>query len=305
MRKPRSFYINETGGTYLHVFNHVVSERDGYYPLENGFYKEKFFSICQQYLVKYNLEVISLVCMGNHFHMLIYLPEEKFTIEQAVDAYNTFHSRKRVRVGRETDEAKHVQKFSNDISEYMREVQRAFSYWYNHNCGYKRHGHLWEQRFQTQKIESSRYLWSCLRYIEMNPVRAQLVKRTSEYIYSTYGNWCRGGSHMFEKAFSKHIVSLVTGREDISVNQFLPYMKLEIERLEYTATCKALLKKEAIEEALHLESEFQRRYRCALEKVPFQVISLPAVDLYTGSVIGSEDFAERERTRWRNSLFSA
>ncbi len=38
-----------------------------------------------------------------------------------------------------------------------------------------RTGTLWEERFKSSLIESERYLLTCCRYIERNPVRAKMV----------------------------------------------------------------------------------------------------------------------------------
>ena len=51
---------------------------------------------------------------------------------------------------------------------------------------YKRTGTLWEGRFKSSPIEQERYLLGCIRYIEMNPVRAKLVKDPRDYRWSSY-----------------------------------------------------------------------------------------------------------------------
>lgn len=55
------------------------------------------------------------------------------------------------------------------------------------NKHYKRSGTLWEGRFKSSPISSDRYLLSCSRYIEMNPVRAGIVEKPDDYIFSSYG----------------------------------------------------------------------------------------------------------------------
>jgi len=52
---------------------------------------------------------------------------------------------------------------------------------------HKRSGTLWEGRFKSSPISSDRYLLSCSRYIEMNPVRAGIVEKPDDYIFSSYG----------------------------------------------------------------------------------------------------------------------
>jgi len=50
----------------------------------------------------------------------------------------------------------------------------------------KRTGTLWEGRFKASPIDSSAYMLACYRYIELNPVRAGIVGRPSDYRWSSY-----------------------------------------------------------------------------------------------------------------------
>ncbi len=45
---------------------------------------------------------------------------------------------------------------------------------------------LWEGRFKASLIEEDQYLLNCYRYIELNPVRAKMVSRPEEYVWSSY-----------------------------------------------------------------------------------------------------------------------
>jgi putative transposase len=54
------------------------------------------------------------------------------------------------------------------------------------NRTYKRSGTLWEGRFRSCIIQQQEYLFFCQRYIEMNPVRAGMVKHPGEYRWSSY-----------------------------------------------------------------------------------------------------------------------
>ncbi len=63
------------------------------------------------------------------------------------------------------------------------------------NRKYRRTGTLWEGRHRASLIQSERYFLTCSRYIELNPVRAQMVRRPEEYRWSSYGvnAWGDGG----------------------------------------------------------------------------------------------------------------
>ncbi len=54
------------------------------------------------------------------------------------------------------------------------------------NATYHRSGTLWEGRYKASLVDSENYLLACMRYIELNPVRAAMVKHPAEYRWSSY-----------------------------------------------------------------------------------------------------------------------
>jgi len=54
------------------------------------------------------------------------------------------------------------------------------------NRTYKRSGTLWEGRFRSCLTQSEDYVLACYRYIELNPVRADMVKHPRQYKWSSY-----------------------------------------------------------------------------------------------------------------------
>jgi putative transposase len=54
------------------------------------------------------------------------------------------------------------------------------------NYCYRRTGTLWEGRYKATLIDSESYLLTCMRYIELNPVRAGMVADPSDYPWSSY-----------------------------------------------------------------------------------------------------------------------
>lgn len=54
------------------------------------------------------------------------------------------------------------------------------------NRTYQRTGTLWEGRFRSCLLQQERYLLTCYRYIELNPVRAGMVEHPAEYRWSSY-----------------------------------------------------------------------------------------------------------------------
>jgi len=70
------------------------------------------------------------------------------------------------------------------ISKVMQSIGRYYVQYFNHQ--YKRTGTLWEGRYKSTLLDSESYLFTCYRYIELNPVRAGMVDNPSDYRWSSY-----------------------------------------------------------------------------------------------------------------------
>lgn len=62
------------------------------------------------------------------------------------------------------------------------------------NKTYRRSGTLWDGRFRSGFVQDSRYVLACYRYIELNPVRANMVKHPIQYPWSSYAANAAGKS---------------------------------------------------------------------------------------------------------------
>jgi putative transposase len=69
------------------------------------------------------------------------------------------------------------------ISRFMQALGRRYVRWFNDR--HQRTGTLWEGRFRSTVVAADRYLLACMRYIELNPVRAGLVAAPEEYRWSS------------------------------------------------------------------------------------------------------------------------
>lgn len=69
------------------------------------------------------------------------------------------------------------------VSRLMQAVGRRYVRRVNLRLG--RTGSLWEGRFKSFPVDSDRYLINCLAYIELNPVRAGLVARATDFGWSS------------------------------------------------------------------------------------------------------------------------
>ena len=70
------------------------------------------------------------------------------------------------------------------LGKMMQMLGRYYVQYFNHN--YQRTGTLWEGRYRASLISSEQYLFTCMRYIELNSLRAGMVEDPSEYPWSSY-----------------------------------------------------------------------------------------------------------------------
>jgi putative transposase len=97
---------------------------------------------------KYHCRIHAYVLMTNHVHMLL-TPEE-------------------------TDSAALLMKHLGQ--RYVQYINRT----------YRRSGTLWEGRFKSCLAQDETYVLTCHRYIELNPVRANMVDHPRDYPWSSY-----------------------------------------------------------------------------------------------------------------------
>ena len=70
------------------------------------------------------------------------------------------------------------------VSHLMQDLGRKYVRYVN--VVYRRSGTLWEGRYKASLVDSEAYLLTCMRYIELNPVRANMVAHPGEYRWSSY-----------------------------------------------------------------------------------------------------------------------
>jgi len=79
------------------------------------------------------------------------------------------------------------------LARAMRGLGIRYTLYYNRKYG--RIGTLWTGRYRGIPICDDHYWMTCLRYIELNPVRAKMVGRPEDYRWSTYRTYALGEPH--------------------------------------------------------------------------------------------------------------
>ncbi|MBS1199070.1 MAG: hypothetical protein H6R18_2855 [Proteobacteria bacterium] len=77
------------------------------------------------------------------------------------------------------------------------------------NRFYRRTGSLWEGRYKSSVVNAEDYLLACQRYIELNPVRANMVNDPGQYRWSSYRH---NGLQMSDNRLTPHLLYLGLGK---------------------------------------------------------------------------------------------
>jgi hypothetical protein len=161
--------------------------------------------------------VVAYCLMCNHIHLLVEvppLPEGGFTdagllarlgaiyneaevAEVAEVAKELREARKKVAAG--LAQAGYVEaihrRFTyrmHDLSEFMKTLMQRFTKWFNRT--HERTGNLWEDAFKSVIVEDGVAAKTIAAYIDLNPVRAGMVKDPADYRWSSYGEAIGGGA---------------------------------------------------------------------------------------------------------------
>jgi putative transposase len=70
-------------------------------------------------------------------------------------------------------------------------------------------GALWEARYKAMAVWTNRYALSCMRYIELNPVRARMVRRAEDFPWSSHRYYALGEPN---ELLTPHSAYAVLGR---------------------------------------------------------------------------------------------
>ena len=109
----------------------------------------KFIDILKKYKEKYQFKLYHYVLMTNHIHLVIETTEQ-----------------------------------GGELSQIMKGINLSYAQHFKNK--YKYTGHFWQDRFKSILISKDEYLLACGSYVELNPVRARMVKDPKEYRWSSY-----------------------------------------------------------------------------------------------------------------------
>lgn len=115
----------------------------------------KFMETFRRYKQVSNYEIYAYCLMNNHVHLLIKENKEPISI-------------------------------------IMKRISSSYVLWYNKK--YSRCGHLFQERFRSEAVETDAYFLTVLRYIHQNPLKAGITKKSNSFRWSSYHEYMENAS---------------------------------------------------------------------------------------------------------------
>ncbi len=220
---------------FYHVISRVVDRRFAFGPEE----KEKFRALMRLQEKFTGCRVVSYCLMCNHFHLLLEVPplaDGGLSDEALLKRLSAIYSEAFVAgVAKELADAKtaaYVRKSGleealaaihkrfayrmQDLGEFMKGLLQRFTQWFNR--AHSRTGRLWEDRFKSVIVEDGVAAKTISAYIDLNPVRAGMVRDPADYRWSSYGEAIGGGSNGNGKTARAGLVRALRAHQGIGAD---------------------------------------------------------------------------------------
>lgn len=134
----------------------------------------------------YFADVLGFCVMSNHFHLVIRMhPSDYLSDDKMRERLEQWFPE-----GREVTE-KNVEEFRerwSSLAKMVKDIKQGFTRYYNKK--HTRKGYFWGDRFKSLIVQDGWSLVNLLAYVDLNPVRAGIVKRPEAY------RWCSLGYHV-------------------------------------------------------------------------------------------------------------
>ena len=168
----------EGGGAYYHLCGRTAGPI-GDYPLNDKRCRRKIIEFIRFFAKVYCCEVMGFCIMGNHYHLVLHMDEPRELTRKELRDRASLLYKESVLDGWLAVSWERFQSRIFDVSELMRSLQSKIARWYNFT--HDRRGRFWADRFKSVLLEDEKAVFDCLLYVELNPVRAGIVKRPEEY----------------------------------------------------------------------------------------------------------------------------
>lgn len=144
----------------------------------------RFLETLERYKKKSEMGVYGWCLMGNHVHLLLHEGIEELAVT-------------------------------------MKRIGVSYACYYNSK--YKTTGHLFQDRYKSEKIESDEYLLTAIRYIHQNPNKAGMIRYNDEWRWSSCRTYYEIESYPSSLLDSELILAIFSDKKENRINKFKEY----------------------------------------------------------------------------------
>lgn len=196
-RSRKRILIKDRVGVY-HVISRTACQAFLLGPQE----KEQFCNLLFKQAHFAGIEVLSYCIMSNHVHLLLRVPpldsmHDSELLRRYTDYYGEENTPKSTYSAQElkeillsggnaaTQARTRIFARMGNLPSFMRELKQRFSIWYNHKQ--QNQGTIWSARYKSLIVEDEpESLTRVAAYIDLNPVRAEIVSDPKDYRWCSY-----------------------------------------------------------------------------------------------------------------------
>lgn len=142
------------------IYHVVIKGADRQSLFEESKDYKKYLEILKEYKEQCQFELFAYCLMSNHVHLLLKVS-------------------------------------SMPLENIFRRINTYYAGWFN--AKYSRTGHLQDDRYFSEPVETKEYLWNVIRYIHYNPLNAGLESTLGEqYMWNSYRDYLLNDSKLID-----------------------------------------------------------------------------------------------------------
>ena len=198
----RTARLKEDGRAYYHCMTRVVDRQFLFDTKE----KERLRKLMRNMEIFTGVHILTHCFLDNHYHLLLEVPDRVdisddefkrrllavYTADHVSIVMGIIHGYRHAKEDALADKEKAKYTYRMyDLSEFMKTFKQKYTQSYNKRQSRK--GTLWEERYKSILVEGSQHvLLAVAAYIDLNAVRAGIVKDPKDYRYCGYGEAIAG-----------------------------------------------------------------------------------------------------------------
>lgn len=209
-------------------YYHVISRIAGQQFLMNAEEKDILMRLMAKVATFSGVEVLTFALMDNHFHLLVKVPKTQHVddmelvgkmrvlygdtkADRILSSWETW-AKKGLQF--KVDDAKAaLRRRMFDLSQFVKTLKETYSMSYN--LRHEHEGTIWGARFKSILLSPDyKTLMTVGAYIDLNPVRAEIVQEPSDYPWSGFGTAVKGNTRSRKGLCT--LVGMATAHRNVS-----------------------------------------------------------------------------------------